>query len=154
MAYVKTQWTDGVAPGINAIRLNNIENGIKDIDNDYLKVALFNINISSTGTLTLGTLPATANLVLAELSLGYYYTDGIIGGVETIYDGATYNLNLGAKATANGHAIVHNPFNTANDRYDVRYYFEVVGGFKYLRVIVPGVFIGYRIKANLYYKGA
>ncbi len=38
MAYSRTTWVDGTTPAINATNLNNIEQGIVDLDNGTVKL--------------------------------------------------------------------------------------------------------------------
>lgn len=56
MAYTRTTWADGVAPALNATNLNNIEQGIVDLDNGTVKLTGDQTvagNKTFTGTVTI-----------------------------------------------------------------------------------------------------
>lgn len=56
MAYSRTTWVDGTTPAINATNLNNIEQGIVDLDNGTVKLTGDQTvagNKTFTGTVTI-----------------------------------------------------------------------------------------------------
>jgi len=88
MAYAKTTWNAGAAPGISAANLNNIEDGVGTLDTTTLKLA--------GGTMS-GELNSADNLLTRPLIKDY----GETAVIATDVNGAT-TINL-----ENGNVIQH-----------------------------------------------
>jgi hypothetical protein len=59
MTYIKTTWVNGSAPPINATNLNNIENGIFDITNDFTTHSTLTATLTTLGHVQNGLYTAT-----------------------------------------------------------------------------------------------
>lgn len=75
MAYTRTTWVDGSAPAINATNLNNIEQGIVDLDTGKAPLA----SPTFTGTVTLPSTTSIGNVSSTELG----YVDGVTSAIQT-----------------------------------------------------------------------
>ena len=126
MAYSKTTWVDGAAPALDAIHLNNLENGVEDVD---VRLTTAESTISTLQTSSTQTATNTQDIadINLELSKATYVLTGTFSGIWSptllttfnITNYTDYNWTVAVHQTSrvstNGHTIVLDGYIDADD---------------------------------------
>lgn len=126
MAYAKTTWVDGAAPALDASHLNNLENGLEDVD-VRLTTAESTITTLSTSSQTITDNSNAITALQNGLQDYTYVLTGTFSGIWSptllttfnITNYTDYNWTVAvhqtSRVTTNGHTVVLDGYVDADD---------------------------------------
>ena len=149
MAYQINQWVDGQSPGLSAQNLRRLENAVRELDLQSIRIQINagveEIWFNSTSNRVVSTLPNTKRIVCVEIM---FYEDIFdFSGNRTGYHlGDTFLLELN-NINNKGSFYARKP-SSIGTNVKVDYYFENVSGLYRLNVAVGSglVFACARVK--------
>lgn len=118
MAYSKTVWVDGSTPALDAAHLNNLENGVEDVD--------VRLTTAEADIVALTTATTTNNIDITDLQNNLtsisLIRSGTFSGTQSPTLSTTFNITnytdynwtvsvfQTSRTTSNGHALVLNGY--------------------------------------------
>ena len=140
MAYTKTEWNPGTAPGIDDVNLNKIENGISEVDINLLRLQT---GYNSFSTTSLTVISVFSNSKTRKMVEAFFYSSG--------HRSPKFELSGGATPTNINYIYVTKPDTAVSTKYLVEYYFEQSGINTNLVMKVPTELVGYSCPVNWIY---
>ena len=140
MAYTKTEWNPGTAPGIDDLNLNKIENGISEVDINLLRLQTDFTSFSTTSLTVVSTISNSKTRKMVEVV--FFYSG---------HRSPKYELSGGATPSNINYIYVTKPDSSVTTKYLVEYYFEQAGLNTNLVMKVPTELVGYSCAVNWIY---